>query len=200
MKQGWEIKPLGDMCEKTSNIKWQENQNIEFEYIDLSAVSRETLKITETVSVNSTNAPSRAKKIVKTNDIIFATTRPTLKRVVKISNQYNNQICSTGYVVLRSKTDLIEPEIIFYYLQTEMYMDRVESMQRGASYPAVTDKDVKETIFSYPVSKGEQKVTVSKLDKLKSQTQSLESNYQQELDALDELKKYILQKAFNGEL
>jgi len=90
MKQGWEEKQLGDVCEKTSNIKWQENQNIEFEYIDLSAVSRETLKITETVSVNSTNAPSRAKKIVKTNDIIFATTRPTLKRVVKISNQYNN--------------------------------------------------------------------------------------------------------------
>jgi len=36
--------------------------------------------------------------------------------------------------------------------------------------------------------------------RLKSQTQSLESNYQQELDALDELKKSILQKAFNGEL
>ena len=39
-----------------------------------------------------------------------------------------------------------------------------------------------------------------KLDEIKSQTQSLESNYQQELDALDELKKSILQKAFNGEL
>ena len=38
------------------------------------------------------------------------------------------------------------------------------------------------------------------LNKLKAQTQSLESNYQQELDALDELKKSILQKAFNGEL
>ena len=160
--------------EEWSNIKWKENQNIEFEYIDLSAVSRETLKIIKTLPVNSTNAPSRAKKIVKTSDIIFATTRPTLKRVVKIHNQYNNQICSTGYVVLRSKKDLIEPEIIFYYLQTEMFMDRMRSMERGASYPAVSDKDVKEAVFSYPVSRGEQKVIFSKLDDLKSQTQYCE--------------------------
>jgi len=197
MKQGWEIKPLGDMCEKTSNIKWQENQNIEFEYIDLSAVSRETLKITETVSVNSTNAPSRAKKIVKTNDIIFATTRPTLKRVVKISNQYNNQICSTGYVVLRSKTDLIEPEIIFYYLQTEMYMDRMESMQRGANYPAVTDKDVKETIFSYPVSKGEQKRIVAKLDECFGAIDKARANVEKNLNNAKELFQSKLNQIFS---
>jgi type I restriction enzyme S subunit len=41
---------------------------------------------------------------------------------------------------------------------------------------------------------------LEKLDQQKTQTQSLESNYQQELDALDELKKSILEKAFNGEL
>ena len=46
----------------------------------------------------------------------------------------------------------------------------------------------------------EQKKIVIKITKLHIQTQSLESNYQQELEALDELKKSILQKAFNGEL
>jgi type I restriction enzyme S subunit len=193
-------KNLGEVCEKTYNIKWQENQDVELEYIDLSAVSRETLKITETVSINSSNAPSRAKKIIKTGDIIFATTRPTLKRVAKISNQYNNQICSTGYVVLRSRDEMIKPEIIFYYIQTDMFMDRMESIQRGTSYPAVTDKDVKETIFTFPDIKDVQEDIISRLDEIKAKTQSLEFNYQQELDALDELKKSILQKAFNGEL
>ena len=41
---------------------------------------------------------------------------------------------------------------------------------------------------------------MSKIKEIESQTQSLESNYKRELDALDELKKSILQKAFNGEL
>ena len=46
----------------------------------------------------------------------------------------------------------------------------------------------------------EQKHIVAKLDELDAQTQALGSKYQQELDALVELKKSILQKAFNGEL
>jgi len=182
---GWVKKKLGEVCEKTSNIMWQENQGVEFKYIDLTAVSRGSLQITETVTVNSTNAPSRAKKIIETNDVIFATTRPTLKRVAKITNQFDNQICSTGFVVLRSKKDVIEPEIIFYFLQTDMFMDRMESIQRGTSYPAATDKDVKETILPFPVSNEEQNNTIEKLDELRAQTQSLESHYQQELDALD---------------
>ena len=41
---------------------------------------------------------------------------------------------------------------------------------------------------------------VEELGQFIIETQSLESNYQQELDALDELKKSILQKAFNGKL
>jgi type I restriction enzyme, S subunit len=55
-------------------------------------------------------------------------------------------------------------------------------------------------MIHFPQSIKEQYRIVEKIDQLKSQTQSLESNYQQELDALDELKKSILQKAFNGEL
>jgi len=198
--EGWVEKRLGEVCEKISNIKWQDNQKEVFQYIDLTAVSRDTLTITNSVPINHTNAPSRAKKIVNTGDIIFATTRPTLKRVAIIPNQFNKQICSTGYVVLRGKTELVEPEIIFYFLQTGMFMDRMESLQRGASYPAVSDNDVKETNFSYPASKEKQNIRTSQLTEIRIQTQSVESKYRKELDALDELKKSILQKAFEGEL
>jgi type I restriction enzyme S subunit len=46
----------------------------------------------------------------------------------------------------------------------------------------------------------EQKQIVKLLGNLREQTQSLESKYQQELNSLEELKKSILQKAFEGEL
>jgi len=38
------------------------------------------------------------------------------------------------------------------------------------------------------------------LENLQKQTQSLEFKYQQALESLEELKKSILQKAFDGEL
>lgn len=45
-----------------------------------------------------------------------------------------------------------------------------------------------------------QQIIVQKLDALSTQTKKLEAIYQQHLNDLDELKKSILQKAFNGEL
>jgi hypothetical protein len=46
----------------------------------------------------------------------------------------------------------------------------------------------------------DQQTIVQKLDALSAQTKKLEAIYQQHINDLDELKKSILQKAFNGEL
>jgi len=46
----------------------------------------------------------------------------------------------------------------------------------------------------------EQQAIAQKLDTLSAETKKLEAIYQQKIDNLEELKKSILQKAFNGEL
>ena len=76
----------------------------------------------------------------------------------------------------------------------------MEKLQKGASYPAVTDSEVKSILIPFPKSKNEQQSIINKLDTLSSETKQLESIYQQKLDDLEELKKSILTKAFNGEL
>ncbi len=197
--KNWEVKKLQDACSKTSNIKWKELYGQQFEYIDLSSVSRISLSITASTQINSSNAPSRAKKIIKTNDIIFATTRPTLKRIASINDNFNNQICSTGFVVLRAISNIIEHKFIFYFLQTDFFMKEMESTQKGTSYPAVTDNNVKSIKIPIPPLK-QQKQIVGKLDALQKQTQSLESNYQNQLKSLEDLKKSLLEKAFSGSL
>jgi len=86
-------------------------------------------------------------------------------------------------------------KFIEYYLNSIKLDDYVS----GMAQPKLNQKMLNAIIVPYPEIKTQEKI-VSNFDDLKSQTQSLESNYQQELDALDELKKSILQKAFNGEL
>lgn len=195
----WEKKKLKEVCLCTNNINWQLNKTKEFKYIDLSSVSRDIFSILETKLVSYKNAPSRAKKIVFNNDVIFGTTRPTLKRVTKIDKIYNGHICSTGFCVLRPDTKLILPEMIFYFLQTRTFMSKMETIQKGASYPAVTDNEVKNESLSVP-SINEQKNIIKSFDSLSSETKKLEVLYQNKLTDLDELKKSILQKAFSGEL
>jgi len=196
---GWEEKTLREVCEKTTNIKWQDYPNKEFEYVDLSSVSRESLTITETTLVNKENAPSRARKIINVGDVIFATTRPTLKRATIIDEELSGNLCSTGFVVLRPN-DNITTDWIFFYLLTTIFMDRMESLQRGASYPAVSDNDVKGSKLSIPISRLEEKKNIETMNNLQVNINDLVFQFQQKLKDLEELKKSILQKAFSGEL
>jgi len=116
---------------------------LEFQYIDLTSVNRETKIIEETKIINSSNAPSRAQQIVRNEDIIFGTTRPTLKRYCFIMPEFDGQICSTGFCVLRANKNFILPKYLFFILTTTDFYNYVENNQEGAGYPAISDSKVK---------------------------------------------------------
>lgn len=193
----WEEKELGEICEKTSNMKWDEHKSESFRYIDLTSVSREVFSVTETKEVNSKNAPSRAKKIVKTCDVIFGTTRPTLMRVTVIPPEYDNHICSTGFAVLRARKDRILPQFIYYFIRSERFMDRMENIQTGASYPAVSDTKVLETKIPLPPL-AEQKKIIARLDSLSEKIASLRQAQAKTQNDFTALEQSVLSKAFSG--
>jgi type I restriction enzyme S subunit len=199
LKMGWEEKKLGDVLVKTETVDPTKNPDTEFTYLDVSSVNKETKEIENPTILLGKDAPSRAKKMIKTGDVIFATVRPTHSRVALIPEEFDEQVCSTGYFVLRSK-DIVNNKLIFYFLLTKGFNEQMEKLQKGASYPAVTDNDVKGVIFPFPKSKEAQQTIVHRLDALRAETQKLEAVYQKKIADLEELKKSILQKAFLGQL
>jgi type I restriction enzyme S subunit len=157
-------KTLGEVCQKIDKIKWKDNQNTDFQYIDLSSVSRSNNKIIESQTVNSTNAPSRAQQIVNNDDVILGTTRPTLKRYSLVTSKYHNQICSTGFCVLRANQKVVLPKYLFFILTTASFNCYVENNQEGAGYPSISNNVVKK--FKIPIPPlSEQERIVSILDK-----------------------------------
>ena len=195
---GWVEKPLGEALVKTETTDPTRSPQTEFDYIDVSSVSKETLAIQETQRLQGKDAPSRARKLVRTNDVIFATIRPTLRRIAIVPDELDSQVCSTGYFVLRAKPDM-DHRLVFYFLQTETFMTAMETLQKGASYPAVTDGDVRlQTIPIPPLN--EQKTIAAKLESLRKETQRLTRLYEQKHVALEALKKSLLHQAFTGEL
>lgn len=195
----WEEKSLEEVLQKTETINPLNNPNKEFIYIDISSVNKENLSIENTTLIKGKDAPSRARKLVRTGDVIFATVRPTLRRIAIVTKEFNEQICSTGYFVLRAKENLVN-KLVFYFIQTKSFNEKMEKSQKGTSYPAVTDGDIKNQIISFPKSFSEQKSIVKKLDILSAETKKLEAIYKQKLTDLEELKKSVLAKAFNAEL
>ena len=192
-KEGWEEDILSNCCIKAKNIKW-EKDTPSHKYIDLSSVDRETSKILNTIIVSPKDAPSRAKQIVIKGDIIFATTRPTLRRVALISEKFDGEICSTGFCVLRPKKHIIS-KWIFYLLKADKFYNYIEPLQSGANYPAVTDSAVKGYVIPMPPI-NEQHNIVATLDSLKSKVDRLQENYDKISQECDALKQAILRQVF----
>jgi type I restriction enzyme S subunit len=197
--EGMEEKKLGEVLVKTETVDPTKNPDTEFTYLDVSSVNKETKEIENPTVLLGKDAPSRAKKLIRTGDVIFATVRPTHSRVALIPEEFDEQVCSTGYFVLRTK-ESVNNKLVFYFLLTKGFNEQMEKLQKGASYPAVTDNDVKGILFSFLKSKEAQQTIVRQLDALRAETQKLEAVYQKKIADMEELKKSILQKAFAGEL
>lgn len=157
MKQGWQTKKLGEVLQKTETVNPLQSPETEFEYIDVSSISNATFQIEATQCLKGKDAPSRARKLVRLNDILFATIRPTLQRIAVVPEHLDQQVCSTGYFVLRPKAG-IDYRFVFYSLFTENFMGQMETLQKGASYPAVNDGDVKAQVISFPPLPEQQRI------------------------------------------
>ena len=173
---------LDSVCVKTLNIKWKEHIGEEYEYIDLSSVDRENNQITETQKISDSNAPSRAQQIVQKDDIIFGTTRPTLKRFCVIPEAYDGQICSTGFCVLRADPKKILPKFLYFSITTSAFNDYVERNQEGAGYPSISNSKVKSFQISVPAIE-EQKRIVAILDKFDALVNDISSGLPAEITA-----------------
>lgn len=135
---------------------------------------------------------------VKPGDIIMSCSGVTLGRVAVIPEGIKQGIINQA--LLKLTPIGVDVHFLKNWLRSKIFQDIIKEYSGGAAIPNVPSaKILKDIVISVP-SLDEQKEIVKELDKVKSYTESLQSNYQQELDALDELKKSILEKAFNGKL
>lgn len=93
----------------------------------------------------------------------------------------------------------VDKNFIKYVLQSPYFVKYAHKEATGATIKNVSLKTMKDLKIHLPSLRLQQKI-VSRLDNLRAETQRLESVYRRKLAAFDELKKSLLQRAFNGEL
>ncbi len=143
---------LGNIIEFSTEV-WDQKSIFEevFPYIEISGVKiRENSYKTTEVAVSE--APSRAKMIVRDGDILVSTTRPHRGAIATIScKTTNTQIASTGFCVLR---ELKRNDVLKEYLQWILLDDYVllQMLQRssGGNYPAITSDELKKIVIPIP--------------------------------------------------
>jgi len=151
LPKGWRWVRLGEVCSDTERRNPAKKPDDSFIYIDISSVDNEAGEIVQPKELLGKDAPSRARKVVRSGDVIFATTRPYLKNIAHIPPGLDGQICSTGFCVLRPDHQKIDPLFLFHLCRSDTVVQQLSTKDmRGASYPAVTDSDVYQTLIPLP--------------------------------------------------
>lgn len=187
-----EWKTLRDVTLPTSNIRWSDTKDT-YRYIDLTSVSREKNTIIETTEISAENAPSRAQKLVVKNDVIFATTRPTQQRLCLITEDFSGEVASTGYCILRARTDEVLPKWIYHCITSSEFKKYVEENQSGSAYPAISDAKVKEFKIPIPSLKVQEEI-IRILDSFSELTAKLTAELTAELTARKKQYTYYRDK------
>ncbi|PIP11457.1 MAG: hypothetical protein COT46_06975 [Sulfurimonas sp. CG08_land_8_20_14_0_20_36_33] len=131
-------------------------------------------------------------------DIIFTTEAP-LANVAQI-NTTEKLAFAQRIIVMQPNPNKVNQTFLKYLLLSNPIRTKILSSGTGATVLGIKSSLLKKIEIYFPKSIIDQQTIVKKLDTLSEQTKNLEKIYEQKIINLDELKKSILQKAFNGEL
>lgn len=198
LPEGWCWSRVGEVTETIGKVSPREEPEAEFIYLDISSIDNQNLKIVEPKKYFGKDAPSRARQRVKVGDVLFSTVRTYLKNIAQVPIIYDGQIASTGFSILRPSTGINEL-FLFYYVQTEQFLDALTDIQRGTSYPAVRDSDVRDQFIPIPPL-AEQRRIVEEIEHHLSVADEVKTIVEKSLRQAEGLRQSILQKAFEGEL
>jgi type I restriction enzyme S subunit len=195
----WSSLALGELCSAVEKVDPANLGRDDFWYLDIGALEPSSSSLDKVINIPTANAPGRARQLIRNGDSIFATVRPYMKKVAYIPKEFDGQIASTGFCVLRPIQEKLHSKYLFYFLLSDQLLDQVLPLQRGVSYPAIRDNDLKKAHIPIPPIDEQNKIVelledhLSRLDASVSLAEAMEKQS-------NGLRRSLLQAAFTGQL
>jgi restriction endonuclease S subunit len=190
--QGWLKTRLGDVVLSTEQRNPSDKPAAEFIYADIASIDNKTKAITTSTRLRGADAPSRARKVIRKGDVIVSMVRPNLNAVALVPASMDNQICSTGFSVLRPM-EKVTSDYIFGFVRSQFFINHLVARTTGANYPAVGDGEVKDVPLLLPPL-ALQKEFAERVKEIRE----IEAAQATSRTRLDALFQSMLHRAFNG--
>jgi len=133
---------LGDLCVKCQQMNPAELGRPTFRYIDIDSVDNERLRVSAPKDLPVGEAPSRARKLVQPDDVLFSTVRPYLRNIARVPAAFAGELASTGFAVLRADSERVLPGYLFAVVSDQRFVDQANALTNGAAYPAITENQL----------------------------------------------------------
>ena len=186
--------PLSDIATVNDSVYSPKEQWHFVNYLDTSSITDGIITELQHIVPAIDKLPSRARRKIVTNDIVFSTVRPNQHHFGIIKQPVSNMLVSTGFAVIRSKTKEICNELIYLRLTEDSFIESMQQIaeQSTSTFPSIKPSDLYQCEIPCPID--------DKLTILLENVFSIIAINQKENLGLSQLRDALLPKLMNGEI
>lgn len=155
----WTIKRIEDLCFVNQSTYSNKENWPYINYLDTSNLTENRIEEIQKLNTASDKVPSRARRKVSKNDILYSTVRPNQKHYGIIRDPVDNMLASTGFAVLSAKNGVADPSYIYWFLSQNHVVNYLHSVADNSTstYPSLKPSDIERLEISLPEAIGDQK-------------------------------------------
>ncbi|MDD4794641.1 MAG: restriction endonuclease subunit S [Dehalococcoidales bacterium] len=186
-------KPIKYLCSiNNSSLPETTPPDYQFKYIDINSVDSKGRRVSSE-SLFFRDAPSRARRIVRNEDVIISTVRTYLKAISYIEEVENKLVCSTGFAVMTPGSEVF-PKFLFYWACSDWFVNEIVARSVGVSYPAINAIEIGNLPFPV-INVKEQQVIADYLDQETAKIDQLVEKKKRLIELLEEQRTAIITHA-----
>ena len=163
-----------------------------FNYMDINSVGTGYMS-TPPVRQVFGNAPSRARRVMRTGDTAISTVRTYLKAAYHLQRDWPDLIASTGFAILRPPVGIV-PALLGHFVRSDAFVRQVVANSVGVAYPAISETKLGTLCFPLPPIP-EQRAIVRYLDHVDRRISRYIDAKQKLIGLLGEEKQAIINQA-----
>lgn len=184
----WKKVRLGDIV-KTNQSTYSPKEKWEYvNYLDTGNLTMNRIDSIQYIDLSKEKLPSRAKRKVKNNNIVYSTVRPNQLHYGIIKEQPENFLVSTGFVVVDVDYDAANPDYIYYILTQREITEHLQAIgeQSVSAYPSIKPSDIEELEIYLPSLEEQEKIVsiLSAIDEKGRNNSAINNNLEQQAKAL----------------
>ena len=156
----WQEVKLGDVCEINKQT-YSLNENWQYAYyLDTGNITENKIEEIQFIDLNFQKLPSRAKRKVEKDNIIYSTVRPNQLHYGIIKSKPNNFLVSTGFSVLSVNKLFVDASFIYYFLTQKYLTEKLQAIaeQSVSAYPSIKPSDIANITISLPPLEVQKKI------------------------------------------
>jgi type I restriction enzyme, S subunit len=193
----WEEGNLSDVCDVEYGYTEKARSKGDYRFVRITDTDENGL-LTQEKKMYINSFKEASKYILKDGDLLMARTGASAGNVLLFEG--DEKAVFASYLIRMKFKKEISSKLYWYFSKSKLYWDQVNQLSAGSAQPQFNGGALKQIVLKFPKSIIEQKTIVKKLDVLSAETKKLEAIYKQKLADLEELKKSVLKRAFNGDL